>query len=105
MRLDQPVGFAVEKSTKRLPANSLLFAVFTSVFWLLLLVPPTSSPAYEPPLIQATAPLRARRQRLDTDFSSGIFPLIEHSARFRAHLLHVNPLAFERPAGDPFTFP
>jgi hypothetical protein len=68
MRLDQPVGVAVEKSTKSLSANSLLFAVFASVFWLLLLVPPTSSPAYEPALIQETELLRARRQRIDIAF-------------------------------------
>jgi len=52
MRLDQPVGVAVEKSTKPLAASSLLFEVFASVLWLLLLVPPTSSPAYEPAIIQ-----------------------------------------------------
>jgi len=68
MRLDQPVGVAVEKSTKPLSGSSLLFEVFASVFWLLLLVPPTSSPAYEPAIIQETELLRARRQRIDIAF-------------------------------------
>jgi len=52
MRLDQPVRVAVEKSTKPLSASSLLFEVFASVFWLLLLVPPTLSSAYELALLQ-----------------------------------------------------
>jgi hypothetical protein len=68
MRLDQPAGVAVEKSTKPLSASSPLFEVFASVFWLLLLVPPTSSPAYEPALIQETEFLRARKQRIDIAF-------------------------------------
>jgi len=73
MRLDQPVGDAVEKSTKPLSASSLLFEVFASVFWLLLLVPPTLSSAYEPALIQETELLIARRQRIDIDFDQEFF--------------------------------
>jgi hypothetical protein len=105
MRLDQPVEGAVEKSTKPLSASSLLFAVFASVFCLLLLVPPTSSSAYEPALIQETELLRARRQRLDTDFCLGIFLLIEYSDRFRAHLPQMNPQAFQDTRCDAFPFP